>query len=110
MNPRIRKLWVKALRSGEYAQGTGTLVEENDHTQFCCLGVLTNLYVEETGDSSAWYAVPKTETVAAILENSVVGWAELDDEDPMLGDDYASTLNDSGKSFDEIADLIEKHL
>jgi hypothetical protein len=34
---QLRDEWVKALRSGEYEQGTGTLKYEE---KFCCLGVL----------------------------------------------------------------------
>src|SRR5688572_11113721 len=33
-----RKLWVEALRSGKYEQGTGQLA--NGDGGFCCLGVL----------------------------------------------------------------------
>lgn len=38
----IGKKWVKALRSGKYKQGNGSLVEEDKYgnKKYCCLGVL----------------------------------------------------------------------
>ena len=74
MNAKVKKLWVEALKSGEYFQGKGQLViepkdmgyaldikeaeAETGDTLFCCLGVLTNIYVEETGDTDAWRGLP----------------------------------------------------
>lgn len=47
MNPRIKKLWLKALRSGKYKQGQGQL---KCGDKFCCLGVLCDLHSKETGE------------------------------------------------------------
>jgi len=46
MNNTIMKKWVKALRSGKYKQGRGTLcqVDKKGNESFCCLGVLCDLY------------------------------------------------------------------
>ena len=46
MNKTIMKKWVKALRSGKYKQGRGTLcqVDKKGNESFCCLGVLCDLY------------------------------------------------------------------
>lgn len=41
-----RRLWVEALRSGEYEQGR-TWLREND--RYCCLGVACELYRKHTG-------------------------------------------------------------
>jgi hypothetical protein len=41
---KVAKKWVKALRSGKYKQGTGTLLTANG--RHCCLGVLTDLAVQ----------------------------------------------------------------
>lgn len=46
----LERKWTKALRSGEYAQTTGTLRHVNSHTKettYCCLGVLGELLIEE---------------------------------------------------------------
>ena len=104
MKDRIKELWLEALRSGEYEQGTNKLVIENGETQFCCLGVLTNLYVEETGDAEVW------EISTAVLSDKVRNWAGIRDNNPSLqlddGNESAAVMNDSGYDFDKIADAI----
>lgn len=40
MNKKIKKLWLKALRSGEYKQGKLALRIKN---KYCCLGVLCDI-------------------------------------------------------------------
>jgi len=47
MNKERALKWADALESGEYEQGTGTLRAGD---QYCCLGVLCDLYHRETGD------------------------------------------------------------
>lgn len=41
MNKTLKNKWLKALRSGEYAQGVGRLRTNKD--EFCCLGVLCDI-------------------------------------------------------------------
>lgn len=121
MKPRIKKMWLKALRSGKYAQCEGQLVDESNPktTKFCCLGVLTNLYVEETGDAGAWVPEDGIDeyTQATVLDDAVVVWAGLPDENPDVKgisdkDGYAydtlAEMNDDKCSFKEIAKVIEK--
>lgn len=37
----LKAKWLRALRSGKYAQGSGALAEEDgDELKYCCLGVL----------------------------------------------------------------------
>ncbi len=43
MNAFVKKGWVKALRSGEYKKGKGSLCDLNK-CEYCCLGVLTDIY------------------------------------------------------------------
>jgi hypothetical protein len=49
MKENIAKMWVKALRSGEYKQVKNTLcgVRKDGDVGFCCLGVLTDLYMKD---------------------------------------------------------------
>jgi hypothetical protein len=54
VNKNIIKRWVEALRSGKYRQVTGSLRKDDRNTQgeacntgFCCLGVLTDMYIKE---------------------------------------------------------------
>ena len=46
MRKEVMKKWVKALRSGKFKQGMGTLKQFNSKgvAQHCCLGVLCELY------------------------------------------------------------------
>jgi hypothetical protein len=113
MKKHIKKLWLKELRSGRYSQGKDALVKEHENqpTQFCCLGILTNLYVEETGDAMVW------ERTKTTLDEAVVKWAGLNSDDPeiepdqIMGYRLASYKNDvEEKNFLEIADMIEKNL
>lgn len=131
MNPRVKKLWVDALRSGEYEQCSGVLanLDDPDKPAYCCLGVLCEvaikdgLYVETKDESNRhrmwlrrFYDGKDTQ-----LPRSVWEWAELDSQNPVLFqeedvdgrpfDVLCSTANDEYElSFTEIADLIEKNL
>lgn len=114
MDERIKKLWVDALRSGEYKQGTGALCTTSfGIVEHCCLGVLCELAIEDG------VSLPKFERnnhvlfdgMDATLPESVVDWADLDCENPEV--DGALSLaeyNDDGSSFFRIADLIEENL
>lgn len=45
MNKDLKNKWVAALRSGNYIQGKRFLQScEGDHTAYCCLGVLIDVY------------------------------------------------------------------
>jgi len=114
MNPRIKQLWIDALRSGEYTQAEGQLrvrVHYNDGTySYCCLGVLCELAVAEgvIETSTDGYAGRDK-----ILPVEVMHWADLPDAFGSFGhpdtrQDLARS-NDEGASFEEIADLIEKY-
>jgi hypothetical protein len=49
--PEVIQTWVDDLRSGKYKQGKGALKDYCNGDHFCCLGVLTEQYVNATGDS-----------------------------------------------------------
>ena len=48
MNEQVKKMWVDALRSGEYKQGQNVLHAYNSvgEERFCCLGVLCDIAVK----------------------------------------------------------------
>lgn len=48
MKSEIKQKWVEALRSDKYAQGKFRLY---DGTNYCCLGILCELYLKETGET-----------------------------------------------------------
>jgi hypothetical protein len=49
-NTEVIQKWIDALTSGEYQQGTGML--QSAEGEYCCLGVLCDLYIKETGQGS----------------------------------------------------------
>lgn len=133
MNPEIKKLWVEALRSGEYTQSMGALcnlknvgTESRDEYAvkgYCCLGVLTDLAVkagvvdwEQPEDGLPLQGVRQTvepglEIVAtALLPTKVADWAGLEQANPLVRGESLAGLNDSGASFERIADVIEEGL
>lgn len=124
MNEQIKTKWVDALRSGDYEQTKHSLHEqdERDNHSYCCLGVLCDLAVKTGVVVSAKFDSLAGEWQydgsAAVLPNSIVKWAELDDACPSVYDtnpdesqsQTLTVLNDSGISFTHIADLIEASL
>src|SRR5262249_36155352 len=76
MNPAVKKLWVAALRSGDYVQGRGRL--RNADYSFCCLGVLCNLHAQahpeiaKTQHSRSHYL-----NSSIYLPEQVMAWAGL---------------------------------
>ena len=110
MNPSIKQAWTEALRSGDYQQGKESLCSNG---KFCCLGVLTDLYIKETNqqwhhDIGGFYSF---EAEGSVLPFSVQQWAGLDAPNPYLTGFQLTSWNDEvGTSFEEIADLIEAHL
>lgn len=115
MNKRIKKLWLKALRSGEFKQTAGQLrAVRGEAVSHCCLGVLCELHRQDTRrgkwDSETCYIPREGRSSSSVVPPAVAEWAELDDGDPMLARTCASKLNDSGKSFEYIADRIDKYL
>lgn len=110
MNEKIKKKWLKALRSGDYKQCRNKLT--SNLKSFCCLGVLCDVVYPK-----GWQKLPKK-----ILNgtNSWVTYEHLGDTD-VLSDKLlkktgvdASTaaelaeMNDEGATFKEIANAIER--
>lgn len=112
MNPNIAQKWVAALRSGEYFQGHSHL--RNLDNTFCCLGVLCDLHARE--NNTAWDLNNNVEIWfydgdCGVLPDSVQNWAEMKDHQGKLGrgeSNLLTNMNDSGKTFAEIANIIEK--
>lgn len=120
---QARKLWVEALRSGEYQQGEGFLCmprndDDESHNEFCCLGVACELFclhewplVKHVGGEEGEL---RYDDHAGDLPIDVKLWLGLKDcegdysEDPDESGKSLVHLNDEGhKSFREIADIIE---
>jgi hypothetical protein len=108
MNPEIRARWTAALRSGDYPQGEGHLRDGKD--KFCCLGVLCDLAVKD-GVAEAIHTRPGCNWAygdeTAYLPETVRRWAQLDSSNPDTPEGSLDSLNDGGRSFAYIADVID---
>lgn len=133
MNKEIKKKWIEALRSGEYRQGRGMLCSL-DHHKYCCLGVLTDLYIKEHPNKAYWSDQKVVEdnkvviyTGKSFLPEVVMRWAELEYADPIIPylidkisvplSVHITAINDGfqyqeipNHSFKQIADMIEESL
>lgn len=111
------KKWVAALRSGKYKQGTRYLTVIKNGKEFdCCLGVACKLYMEEGNalqveqqNSHLRYIPPMDEGGAdsGVLPVPVRKWLGLTFSNGNSDSICLSSLNDNGKSFEEIAKVIE---
>ena len=118
MKIEIKEKWLDALRSGEYKQGTKKLRTRFD--EYCCLGVLCDIYNKETregswreSDFSYEFINEGKPNVTIYLPSYIAKWAGLSETDPRIkskGNQPISHINDKGTSFNEIAELIEKEL
>jgi hypothetical protein len=134
MHEHIKKLWVDALRSGNYQQGIGQL---RCGDTYCCLGVLCDLYDRDQG-GPGWHDKDTTYLRCdALLPGEVAKWAGIIAVDPDfaltgefnvslpdfrvddpscanheydLSSQNLTDVNDNGFSFLQIADLIESNL
>lgn len=124
MNATIKKLWIKALRSGKYKQTRNSL---KDTDGYCCLGVLTDLYIKDQnaqGKKCCWVASTEEirmklkgaddKVMGGILPKIVSRWAGLREirnpwvEAGKRAGDSCTEMNDVRKyPFKKIADLIE---
>lgn len=121
MKPEPKAKWLEALRSGEFLQTQEGELRTKDGGQFCCLGVLCEVYRRETNGPD-WDIVTRHHGQGylgegAYLPNEVRDWAGLNAQNPSVqldGSVFNTTtladMNDAGKLFREIADIIEEHL
>lgn len=121
MNPEVKAKWVAALESGEFQQGQGQL--RTMAGEFCCLGVLCEMYRRETG-SGEWDEskfITENERGKGTPPEVVGKWAgfEGDYVNPEVFIDglqqSVAEFNDGGgghspKTFAEIAAAIREQL
>lgn len=103
-----RALWVKELRSGDWKQTKGYLRRQD---ACCCLGVACELYWEQTGELKPQLSHHGTYSYGHERGNlpwEVQCWLGLERASGFHDQDL-TVLNDSGRSFTEIADVIERH-
>lgn len=104
-----QKLWLAALRSGEYKQGKVKLQFKNE---FCCLGVACKL--AKSHDITVFEMASNHEIVGYHLASQGKVWEWIGLEHPQgrfKAEDgkmeYLTDLNDRGWTFEQIADIIE---
>lgn len=127
MDKRIKDLWLKALRSKRYRK---TLYMLQDKGCYCPLGVLADLYMKEKYPEETWedsvdlYNILNRNSELSLRHQEVLPlpiaeWAGLQRNptvffEPVPGMGAKSSniglLNDSGYSFEEIADIVEREL
>lgn len=115
MKQDIAVKWAAALRSGQYSQAKSWLFESEDGeiTGYCCLGVLCDLYQRETGHTIIKECDLGFSALGepAVLPETVQSWAGMRTANGHLGDlpVSLSQANDAGKTFNEIAAIIDRH-
>jgi len=124
MNENVRKMWVDALESGKYKQVRKALtIEENGVVGHCCLGVLSELAVQEgvipprevayQGKGNTYYSYGAYGSDTTVLPLEVMEWAGIVTEEGVMPtykgrpENTLVGLNDAGMSFEEIAAVIK---
>lgn len=102
---KFKKDWIKALRSGDYSQGNGKLVDSENN--YCCLGVACRVAGYNNGHI-------KRSSVEEINKNAYIS-NEFKKIPKILKGGNSLTkkladMNDSGRSFKYIASYIERYL
>ena len=118
MRKSVKEKWLKALRSGEYKQTKQCL---KDEVGYCCLGVLCDLHSKSVKKKGFVFKGDKLgkflyDNCHGCLSDIVEKWAGID-HNGGCGEfhykngklDNLANLNDKGKSFKQIANIIEKY-
>lgn len=98
LNPDLKKQWIEALRSGDYQQCRAKLT---DGKGYCCLGVLAKISdrLDENGRFKHSKNIGSPCALSGGLSCEILHFTT---QSKLMGE------NDSGKTFAEIADMIEK--
>lgn len=107
--------WIKALRSGEYAQATNQLRVNDSYGPigYCCLGVACDLFQKETGQGK-WdgpFFVLRNRQYVTNPPEDVCEYFGLTTDSGTYGSVRDLTLterNDSGWNFKKIANILKR--
>lgn len=107
MDQVIKEKWIAALESGEYKQCNGQLSYKDG---FCCLGVLTDLYLKETNQEWNQNGILRDH---GGLNKKVQVWSGIDSFLPTVKTEFGRkglhNINDvEGRSFQDIADIFKQ--
>lgn len=110
------KTWVAALRSGKFRQAKCRLKQRTNSGRICgccCLGVACRIFIRSGGKLSVVRKDGETDFEGNnnVLPVRVQEWLGLSSDTGEFGfgseREQLSALNDTGKSFNDIADIIE---
>lgn len=109
----LKKQWINALLSGKYKQGRGNLYN-NIYKEHCCIGVLgevcgiTKTEMNKKGlFDDQWFS--NFDRIKSKIPKELIGSnVKSKRGNPIVG--KLVRMNDGGKSFEEIANYIQKYL
>ena len=107
INIELKKKWIEALRSGKYKQTKGRLHDDNG---FCCYGVLCDIISPNewvkcnTGCGDTFYRFQGANSM--MPDNDILKQVMKTHKCPAC----LAAMNDRGRSFNEIADVLQKEL
>lgn len=104
------RLWVAALRSGEFKQGRDMLRSNN---AYCCLGVACEIYRRETQNAEwrgSMFVAGAAGRSSTALPKLVVDWLGVESGSPRVRTEVSFIdMNDGDRAdFATIADAIEQ--
>jgi hypothetical protein len=110
-----QKQWITALRSGGYTQGTACLHSSNG---FCCLGVAAKEFLTDdvvvaehsicsVSAKQMWSYDDETDMAPEHVMKALGLYDEQGTSRTRLNSMMLIDMNDKGKTFDQIADIIE---
>lgn len=102
LKPEVKAKWINALRSDQYAQTTHCL---RDEIGYCCLGVLTDIYISEQ-ENAFWDIADKEYKEMLGLEDRDTVY-EFDGNAEMIGNEVYKWACEHPHSFDELAVFIK---
>ena len=114
-----QKLWLDALRSGEYKQGQDELhITHVGKNYFCCLGVAAKIFADDTTDIrttknmiySLIYSYDGCGCSAPEYVVEALGLVDDTGRSLSGANESLSFLNDTCCSFEQIADHFEQNL
>lgn len=129
VNQEAMRLWVQALRSGDYEQTKGNLKVINKQTgqaSYCCLGVACEVFLKAVGqmvtinddEVGTDRVLVSFDGNPSVLPDKVVTWLGVPNDNPLISTSNerlrqpsvsAIQANDSrGWDFNQIADALEK--
>lgn len=101
----MRDKWIAALRSGKYGQTKGRLKRGENY--FCCLGVACDISGAGHWESNNDYYYLDAEDFVSHTLNSrlkaIFGLTNTEENE-------AISMNEEGRTFEEIADYLERGL